>query len=106
MGVGSGILEPQPPNLIRGEEMSRFVPVFTGGVLGDNEFVIPLENFLFDSEEELLESNEGRSFIEFFPFPVKFSRVLDVSEGFEGALVTVGGEALYCISGEIYEGLE
>jgi len=83
--------------------MSKFLPVFTGGLLRNNEFVIPLENFIFESEKELKKANEMNPFVEFFPFSVIFSRVLEINGGFDGVEVSIGGEKLYCISGEIYD---
>jgi len=86
--------------------MSKFIPVFTGGPFGKNEIVLPFENYVFDSEEELKEANEERPFVKYFPFPVIFSRVMDTSDGFDGVPITVAGNEVFCISGEWYDGVD
>lgn len=85
------------------------MPVFMGGIFQGNEIVLPYENFIFDSEEELKKANEERPFIDFFPFPVIFARVLEIEKGsrLEGVEISVdGGEKFLCISGDIFDGVD
>jgi len=88
-----------------GETMSKFMPVFTGGTFGSNEIILPYINYMFESEEELKEANEKREFLEYFPFPVIFSRVLEVDGGIEGVDIKIAGTKVFCISGEWYDGV-
>lgn len=86
--------------------MSKFMPVFKGGLFQNNEIVLPYSNFIFDSEEAVKTAHEENSFLNFFPFPVIFSRVLETDFGVDGVEVTIeGGTKVLCISGDIYDGV-
>lgn len=82
------------------------MPVFTGGTLGSNEIVLPYSNYIFESKEALKEENEKREFIEYFPFPVIFSRVLEIDGGIDGVDIKIAGSNVFCISGEWYDGVD
>ncbi|HDK27616.1 MAG TPA: hypothetical protein ENG48_11105 [Candidatus Atribacteria bacterium] len=87
--------------------MSIFLPVFSGGVFGNNDMVIAQKNFVFYTMEELEKANKERPFVNFFPFPVIFTRVHEVEDkGFEGVAVKIGNTDLVCIAGDIYDGVD
>lgn len=85
-----------------------YLPVFSGGDIGNNEIVIPRKNFVFKTEEDLTKANEERPFVEFFPFPIEYTRFLCVpdGEGVEAVEITIGGERMLAISGEWYDGVD
>lgn len=87
----------------------RYLPVFKGGLFRNNEIILPYDNFRFNSIEELEKANEETPFINFFPFPVIFSRVLEIEKGalLEGVEATfAGGEKVLVISGDWFDGVD
>lgn len=84
------------------------MPVFKGGLFGNNEVVLPYSNFMFKSEKKLKKANDDIDFVSFFPFPVIFARVLEVESGSEldGVEISFGEHSsvkMLCISGEWYD---
>ena len=85
----------------------KFTPIFKGGIFQNNEVVLPYENFMFESVEELREAHEENSFANFFPFPVIISGELEITYGIEGVEITIeGGTKVLCISGELFDGVD
>ena len=92
-----------------GENMEkRYMPVFKGGLFQNNEVILPYENFIFNSEEELKKADEENPFISFFPFPVIFCRVLEsnVGDRLDGVEISLAGQPMLAISGEWYDGVD
>lgn len=100
---GLGLTSPLGQSEVRVEK--KYLPVFTGGFLGNNEIIIPYENFMFESETKLWNAFNKRPFNHFFPFPVIFSRVVEVEKGslLKGVEVEIAGQKFLAISGDWYD---